>query len=54
MPVLSDRIYLLINLRKSTPLQNRRLNIVISDGKQQVDDSVGELTFQNHFVARAR
>ena len=31
---LSHRMYLLINFRKSTPLQNRQLNISISNSKQ--------------------
>ena len=30
---------------KSTPPQNRQLNILISNSKQQVDDVVGEVTF---------
>jgi len=38
-------MYLLISFRKSTPPQNRQLNILVSDSKQKVDDFVGELTF---------
>ena len=38
-------MHLLISVRKSTPLQNRQLNILISDGKQHVDDCMGGLTF---------
>ena len=47
---LSDTIHLLISFRKATPPQNRQLNILISNAKQQVDDCVGELTFQNLLI----
>jgi hypothetical protein len=40
-------MYILISFRKSTPQQNRQLNILIGNSKQQVDDLVGELTFLN-------
>ena len=33
-PLLSDTIYLLICFRKSTPPQNRRLNLLIGNSKQ--------------------
>ena len=39
------RKYSLISLRKSTPPQNRQLNILISNSEQCVDDFVGGLTF---------
>ena len=38
---LSDTMYLLISFRKSTPLQNRQLNICISNSKQQVKIFLG-------------
>ena len=41
----SDMMYLLISFRKSTPPQNRQLNIVTKNSKQQVDDFVVKLTF---------
>ena len=37
----------LINFRKSTPPQKRQLVVLISNGKQLVDDFVGKLTFKN-------
>ena len=37
---LSDTMYLLIDFRKSTPPQNRQLDISISNSEQQVDDFV--------------
>ena len=37
----------LTSFRKSTPPQNCQTNISISNSKQQVDDLVGESTFQN-------
>ena len=40
-----DTMYPSISLRKATPPQNRQLNIQISNRKQEVDDSVGELAF---------
>ena len=46
-PDLSHRMYSLIGFRKSTSTQNRTLDILISNSKQQIDDFVGELTFQN-------
>ena len=42
--ILSDTLHVLISFRKSTPTQNRQLDILISDGKHQVDEFVGELT----------
>ena len=44
--VLSDAMFLLISFRNSTPPQKRQLNILVSNGEQQFDDFVGELTFQ--------
>ena len=35
---------LLIGFRKSTPPQNRQLNILVSHSHQEVDDFVGKLT----------
>ena len=43
--LLSDTMCLLISIRKSTPQQNRQLDILISNSEQQVDHFVGELTF---------
>jgi hypothetical protein len=40
-------MYLLMGFRQSTPPQDRQGNISIGDGKQQLDNLVGELTFQN-------
>jgi hypothetical protein len=37
---LSDTSCLSINLRKSSPPQNRQLNILICNSKQHVDDFV--------------
>ena len=34
-------MYLLISFRKSTPPQNRQLNILISNSKQKVQNFVG-------------
>ena len=42
---LSETMYVLISLGKSTPPQDCQLNISNSNCKQQVDDFVGELTF---------
>ena len=42
-PSLSDTPY--FHFRKSTPPQNRQLDISISDSKQEFDDFVGDLTF---------
>ena len=36
--------------KKIPPPQNRQLLVLISNKKQQVDDFVKELTFQNHLV----
>jgi len=47
-------MYLLSSLRKSTPLQNRQLDILSSNRKQQVDDFVGESTFKMDQMAQAR
>ena len=38
-------MYLLISFRKSTPLQKRPLNVLISNSKKQVDDLVGGMPF---------
>ena len=38
LPILSDPMFLLISLIKSPPAQNRQLEILISNSKQQVDD----------------
>ena len=46
-PLSSDTMYWLISFRESTPPQNRQVNIVVSNNKQQVDDFVGGLTFQD-------
>ena len=43
--VLSDTMYLLISLRESTPPQNRQINILFSNSKQQDGTFVGELAF---------
>ena len=43
--VLSHRESLFIHFRKSTPSQNRQLDISISSSQLLVDDFVGELTF---------
>ena len=43
--ISSHSMNLLIRFRKSTPPQNRQLNVLIGNSKQQVDDFVGELTF---------
>ena len=42
---LSGRFFSLISLRRSTPPQNYRVTIPISDSEQYVDNFVGELTF---------
>ena len=47
MANLSDTIDLLISFRTSTPPQNRQLDILVSNSEQQVDNFVGELTFQD-------
>ena len=45
-PLLSGTMHLLISIGKSTPPQNRQLNILIDDNSEgQVDVFVGELTF---------
>ena len=43
-------MYLLISFRKSAPLQHRQLDIFISNSERQVDDFVGELTFQDESI----
>ena len=43
--LLSHRMYLLISFRKSNPPQNRQLDILISDSKQQVVDFCGGVDF---------
>jgi len=45
LPSLSHGMYLLLSFRRSPPPQNRKLDILISDSKQKVDDFMGELTF---------
>ena len=50
LPTLSDTMYLLISFRKSTPPQNRQLNILIGNSKRSVDEFVGELTFKNSWL----
>jgi len=45
--LLSHRMYLLMSLGKSTPPQNRQLDIFISNSKQCVDDFMGNLTLSN-------
>ena len=47
---LSHTMDSLLSFRKSTPSQNRQLDILISDSKQYVDDFVGGLTFQNSSI----
>ena len=42
---LSDTMYVLISLGKSTPPQNPQLNTLISNSNQQVEDFEGELIF---------
>ena len=37
---------------KSTPPQHRRLIILIRGSKQQVDDVMGELNFQDHLIIK--
>jgi hypothetical protein len=49
-PALSHRMYLSISFRKPTPLRNRQFDISISNSERQVDDFVGELTFQNQLI----
>ena len=43
--LLSHTMYLLIDVRKSTPPQNRQLIVLISVIEQHVVDFVEELTF---------
>jgi hypothetical protein len=38
-------VYLSTSFLKPTRPQNRQLNILIGKSKEQVDDSLGELTF---------
>ena len=40
----SEIVYLWIRFGRTTPPQNRRLKISISNSRQQVDDLVGELS----------
>ena len=42
--------YLFISFRKSTLPQNRQLIVLISYGKPQVDNFVGNWTFRNHSI----
>ena len=44
LELLSLQMDLLISFRKSTPPQNRQLNISISNSERYVDDFVRELT----------
>jgi len=46
--MLSDKIYSLTNFGKSTPPQNRQLNVSISNRKQCFDDVVGGVTFKTN------
>ena len=46
VPFLSERMYSLISFRKSTPPQNRHLNILTTNSKQWVDEFMAELTFE--------
>ena len=43
-------MHLFIDFRESTAPQNRQLTIWISNIEEQVDDSVGELTFPNKLI----
>jgi hypothetical protein len=47
---LSDKMYSLIGCRMSTPPQHRPVDIWITYRKQEVDDFVGGLTFQNKIM----
>ena len=47
---LSHRMYSSNGFRNSTPPQNRRLIVSISNNKKYVDSFVRELTFQNHLI----
>ena len=48
--LLSHTMHRADGLRKSTPPQNRQLNFSISNSKYEVDDFVGELTFENQLL----
>ena len=48
-PYLKQYFYWLV-LESQLPHKNRQLDISISDSTQQVDDFVGDLTFQNHLI----
>ena len=43
-------MYLFIDFRKSIPSHNRQPNILIGVSEQQVDDCLGELTFNNQSI----
>ena len=43
-------MFLLISIIKSTFLQNRQHDILISNSKQDVDDFVEELTLSNYLI----
>ena len=43
-------MYQFNGFRKSTPPQNRQLNVLTSRSKHEVDDVVGELTFENYSI----
>ena len=45
LPILFNRMHLLGNFKRCTPLQNRQLNLSIRNSEQWVDDFVEELTF---------
>ena len=48
--ILSATMYQSISFRKSSPPHDRQLDMLISNGKQQVDNYWGELTFQNRSI----
>jgi len=48
--VLSDTLYQLNGFRKSTSPQNRQLIVLMGNSKQEGENIVGELTFQNHSI----
>ena len=48
--ISSYTMYLSICCRKSTPPQNRQLNLLSSNSKQQVDGLEGVLTASNHLM----
>ena len=50
IPLFSRTIHQQNDFRKSLPLQNRQLVVLISDSKQLVNDFVGELTYEKHLI----